>query len=406
MNSNEKAVAIRTSRGFAQKCLFNLLDNIDYGSITLTTEGVTTTFRGSLRPEYTASVRIVSPKVYGMVLAQGSIGAAQAYIDGLWETDDLNKLLFIFSKNAVLFEQIETPLAKAINVLRAMAQRLLPNNVKIAKKNILEHYDLGNEFFKLFLDATMMYSSAVYNAEHEALEDASRRKLKMICEKLALQPTDHLLEIGTGWGGFAIYAAQQYGCRVTTTTISDKQYDYVKNEIARLGLQDQITLLNCDYRQLHGQYDKLVSIEMIEAVGYQYFDTFFRQCNHLLKPNGLFLLQAIVINDQQYDKAIHEIDFIKAYIFPGGCLPSIDRISRSIASQTRLQLVKLEDIGMHYVWTLRDWSARFTNNLSNIRQQGFEDAFIRKWEYYFAYCAAGFSVRHVSAIHAVWCKQA
>jgi cyclopropane-fatty-acyl-phospholipid synthase len=394
----------RTS--FAQKLFFKLLSKIQYGKITLIEGDNRFVFCGQqATPTQSVTITVKHVRVYKMILFGGSIGAGKSYIKGDWSTDDLTKLLEIFIHNTTLFSNIEGSFAKFIIFVRNLVDKVRPNNIKRAKKNILEHYDLGNEFFELFLDPTMMYSCAIYDEEHTNQNQASIKKLRTICDHLQLNSKDHILEIGTGWGGFAIFAAREYGCKVTTTTISDKQYNFVKTEIKRLGLEKQIELLNIDYRELTSQYDKLVSIEMIEAVGYKYYDTFFSQCNNLVKPGGLFFLQAIVINDQAYERAKIEIDFIKYYIFPGGCLPSIYSISDSIKNHSQMQLLYLNDIGKHYVNTLNDWHKKFLENFLTIKKQNFSDRFIRMWQFYFCYCAAGFKTNYISNIHALWRKR-
>jgi cyclopropane-fatty-acyl-phospholipid synthase len=400
-------ITIKNKRmSLAQKILFKLLSKIQYGKITLHDGDVTRIFNGTEALDtHSVTVYVVNPRAYRTVLLEGSIGAGKSYMEGDWNTDNLSQLLEIFIRNTHLFAAIESPFARFVIFIRALLNKWRPNNIKRAKKNIVNHYDLGNKFFELFLDPTMMYSCALYETEQLSSEQASTAKLRTICEHLQLKPEDHVLEIGSGWGGFAIYAAREYGCKITTTTISNKQYAFVKQEIARLGLGNQIELLNIDYRKLTGSYDKLVSIEMVEAVGHKYFDTFFRKCNQLVKPEGLFFLQAIVINDQAYESSKHEIDFIKYYIFPGGCLPSVNTIFESIATQTKMQLMHLRDIGEHYVLTLNDWHKKLLANIPAIKQQDFSENFIRMWEFYFCYCAAGFQTNYISDIHALWRKR-
>ncbi|MGB2271426.1 MAG: class I SAM-dependent methyltransferase, partial [Pseudomonadales bacterium] len=273
-----------------------------------------------------------------------------------------------------------------------------------AQKNISAHYDLGNDFFSLFLDQSMMYSSAVFNDESASLYDASTAKLETICQQLKLNANDHLLEIGTGWGSMAIYAAQNFGCRVTTTTISKEQYDYALDRVTALGLNDKVTVLMEDYRKLTGRYDKLVSIEMIEAVGRQYFSEYFGRCADLLKPDGLMLIQAITIADQRYEKATRAVDFIQRYIFPGGCLPSVNIIGHHVASDTDMMIVSLRDIGRDYALTLERWREQFMDKLEAVRSQGFDERFIRMWEYYLCYCEGGFRERAISTVQVVMAK--
>jgi cyclopropane-fatty-acyl-phospholipid synthase len=352
-----------------------------------------------------ATINIIHPRAYKKILLEGSVGAGKSYIDGDWDTDDLQKLIGLFIKNVTLLNSIESPFARFLGWMRAIRYKFNMNTVLRAKDNILAHYDLGNDFFQLILDPSMMYSCALYEPSGIDLDEAAKKKIQRICNRLQLKPGDHVLEIGTGWGGFAVYAAQKYGCKITTTTISDKQYAFVKDKIKQLGLENQIELLNLDYRKLSGQYDKVVSIEMIEAVGHKYFDAFFNQCNQLVKPEGLFFLQAIVINDRAYEAAKNEVDFIKKYIFPGGCLPSVHSISNSIATQTKMQLISFEDIGQHYVATLNDWYNKLLANKQAILAQGFTDQFIRMWQFYFFYSAAGFETTYISNIHALWQKR-
>lgn len=391
----------------SKKIIFKVLKNIKQGTITLHDSFGTYVFEGEeLDPSECVSISIKNQQAYKKILAQGSVGAGKSFIDGDWETDNLKKLIALFIKNTTLFNSIESPLARVLSFIRTIGYKLNINTVSRAKDNILAHYDLGNDFFELILDPTMMYSCALYEPWDIKLNEAAENKIQRICTKLELKPGEHLLEIGSGWGGLAIHAAQKFGCKVTTTTISDKQYAFVKEKIKQLGLENQIELLNEDYRNLSGLYDKVVSIEMIEAVGHKYFDVFFNQCNRLLKPQGLFFLQAIVINDQAYEAAKNEVDFIKKYIFPGGCLPSVYAISQSIAKQTKLQLLSLEDIGKHYVRTLNDWQERLFANKQTILNQGFGEDFLRMWQFYFCYSAASFETKYISDIHALWRKRA
>jgi cyclopropane-fatty-acyl-phospholipid synthase len=349
--------------------------------------------------EFTVTVRVLNPRFYRKMLLGGSVGAAESFMLGDWQIDDLTKALELVMLNAPMYKSIEEGLPSRIAYFfMNLGNRFRRNNISNAKKFIQTHYDLGNEFFACFLDETMMYSAAIFAHDTDTLAQASVNKLKVICDKLCLQSSDHLLEIGTGWGGLAIYAAREYGCRVTTTTISDLQYSFVRAEIDRLGLQDKITLIQKDYRELRGQYDKLVSVEMIEAVGHQYLEVFFRQCNHLLKQRGLMLLQAITINDGAYEVTKNSVDFIKKYIFPGGCLPSVGIIRDTLQKHTAMTINHTQDIGKHYVKTLRHWLTGFMQNTAGIKAMGFADNFIRLWEFYFCYCAAGFNQSYISNV--------
>lgn len=404
----EKSNQITSSKStsIAQRIFFRLLSKIKFGKITVNDALGSRIFSGQTGIEnYSVSINVKNMTFYKDILVNGSLSAADAYMDGDWETDNLTKLMEIVIRNAKIFYGLDNATAKIRNFIGNFKAIWQKNDIKHAKANIISHYDLGNEFFKLFLDPTMMYSCALYEPQNISQETASLNKLETICRGLELKPTDHLLEIGTGWGGLAIYAARKYGCQVTTVTISDKQFAHVKKEIERLGLQNRVTLLNKDYRYLSGQYDKLVSIEMIEAVGHQYFETFFKCCNDLLKPGGLFFLQAITINDQAYEQSKYQMDFIKKYIFPGGCLPSVSTIMHAVAKRTTLQLITFRDIGEHYAVTLNDWMKKFNRNIDYVRQQGFSEHFIRMWRYYFCYCEAGFKQKYISDAQILWRKR-
>jgi cyclopropane-fatty-acyl-phospholipid synthase len=404
MKNNEKI--LKSSKFlWAQKFIFKLLSKIQYGQLTIRDAKGIHVFKGSAGlTTHVVSIDIHNAKVYKKVLLNGSLAAGETYVEGYWDVDNLTKFIEIIIKNTEIFAKIDGNFAKFSNLMIRFAQTFKNNNISQIKKNIIAHYDLGNEFFSQFLDPTMMYSCAIFEPEDITLVKAAAQKIDIICQQLQLQASDHLLEIGTGWGGLAIYAAKQYGCKVTTTTISDKQYVYVRKQIESMGLQDKIELLNIDYRQLNGKYDKLVSIEMIEAIGYKNYDIFFRQCNNLIKQDGLFFLQTILINDQAYPRAKKEVDFIKKYIFPGGCLPSMGVISQSIAKNTPLQLIHLRDIGKHYSTTLHAWLNDFNAHVSQIKRQGFSEKFIRTWRYYFCYCAAGFNQTYITNIQALWRK--
>jgi cyclopropane-fatty-acyl-phospholipid synthase len=283
----------------------------------------------------------------------------------------------------------------------ALLHRRNRNSQAGSKKNILAHYDLGNELYTRFLDPEMMYSSAIYPDENADLAQAQLHKLDTICQRLDLKESDHLLEIGTGWGGLAIYAAQHYGCKVTTTTISDAQHEYAKNRIEQLGLTDKITLLKQDYRELTGEYDKLVSIEMIEAVGYEYLPSFFQQCNQRLKKGGKLLIQSITIADQRFEYYKYNVDFIQRYIFPGGFLPSITALSENLTKHTDLVTETIDDIGLDYAKTLAHWREAFLASWSELTPFGYDEQFKRLWLYYFAYCEGAFIERSTSAVHLV-----
>ena len=338
-------------------------------------------------------VYIHDPAAYPKVLLGGSVGAPESYMDGDWTTNDLVGLCRLFARDDETLDSLEKGVARLAMPALKLFDAARRNTKSGSRRNIAAHYDLGNTFFAEWLDETMMYSSAFFENAGETLADASRNKIDRLCRKLDLRPSDHLLEIGTGWGGFAVHAAQEYGCRVTTATISREQFELATERVRAAGLSDRVTVLLEDYRDLRGVYDKLVSIEMIEAVGQEYLDTYFAKCASLLKPDGLFALQSILVRDQHYDYATRSVDFIKRYIFPGGSLPSMSVALHSATTAADFGLVGMEDITQHYALTLRRWRERFLERASAIRAQGFDDRFMRMWEFYLAYCEAGFTER-------------
>lgn len=346
-----------------------------------------------------ATLDIHDPGFYRAAAAQGSVGAGEAYMDGLWHCDDLVALVRLLVLNRDRLDAMEGGLARFGGLLLKGWHALRRNTRAGSRRNIAAHYDLGNDLFRLFLDESMMYSSAVFANEGETLEQAQFRKLERICRKLDLKPTDHLVEIGTGWGGMAIHAASRFGCRVTTTTISKEQHALATERVAAAGLSDRVTVLLEDYRDLRGEYDKLVSIEMIEAIGHQYLGTYLAKCASLLKPEGLALIQAITIEDHRYEQALHSVDFIKRFIFPGSFIPCVSAIVGAAAASSDLRLVNLEDIGPSYALTLRAWRERFMARLDEVRALGYDERFIRMWEFYLAYCEGGFLERSIGDVH-------
>ena len=340
-------------------------------------------------------VHVHDARFYGDLAFGGSIGAGEAYMRGYWSTAQLVELVQLFVLNMDVLEGLESGYARLAAPLRKWAHAIRRNTRAGARRNIAAHYDLGNEFFRLFLDETMMYSAATFTRPDMSLHEAQLARLDAICRKLDLRPSDHLLEIGTGWGGFALHAAQTYGCRVTTTTISQEQCRLARERVKDAGLTGKVEVLCSDYRDLSGKYDKLASIEMIEAVGHQYYDAYFAKCGELLEPHGAMLLQAITIADQRYERARRSVDFIQRYIFPGSCIPSIGALSASIARASDLRIFHLEDIGSHYARTLREWRRNLFDNLPQVRALGYDDAFIRMWEFYFCYCEGGFAERAI-----------
>ncbi len=349
-------------------------------------------------------LRVHDQRFYREVAFGGSIGAGEAYMQGYFSVDDLTLLMRIILKNRTVLDGMEKGFARLLSPLQKIFHWTSRNTRDGSRKNIHAHYDLGNEFFELMLDPTMMYSSAYFEHPEMSLEDASIAKMEHICKKLDLQPRDHLIEIGAGWGGFAIYAAQRYGCRVTTTTISRQQYEMASRRIASAGMSDRIDLLLRDYRDLDGQYDKLVSIEMLEAVGHQYYDQYFRKCSQLLKPEGSMMLQVITIADQRYKTAKASVDFIQRHIFPGSCIPSVTAISEVVTRVSDMRLFHMEDIGAHYVTTLKHWRNNFYRKLDQIRTLGYPETFVRMWEFYLCYCEGGFIERAIGNAQMLFVK--
>lgn len=390
--------------GLAKTLVLNKLQLLQVGQLTLvdgTERHVFGQFDGTAP---SASITVHDPRFYGEIAFGGSIGAGEAYMLGYWQAESLTHVVRLMVLNQSVMDQLEGGYQWLSKPLMKLFHWLNSNSEAGSKKNIAAHYDLGNELFQLFLDPTMMYSSAIFDAHTDSLQAASERKLKVICDKLQLKPTDHVIEIGSGWGGFALYAAKHYGCQVTTTTISAQQYALAQTRIHEAGLQGQIRLLQQDYRQLQGQYDKLVSIEMIEAVGHQYYDTYFAKVSELLKPDGMALIQAITIADQRYALAIRSVDFIQRYIFPGSNIPSNTAMLNSMTRSSDLRLIDLEDIGPHYATTLRLWRERFFSKIAEVQRLGYSETFIRMWDFYLSYCEGGFAECALGDVHLLLAK--
>ncbi len=381
----------------ARSLVFRQLKKIDTGYISIQ-EG-NKRFSFGKKENLSAHITVHDPRFYGALAFGGSIGVSEAFMQKYWSVNDLTKLIRIMAINQNAMDQLESLFNVFLKPILKCLHYLNQNSVKGSRINISKHYDLGNDFFSLFLDSTMMYSSAVFKNPQDSLYQGSMHKLEMICQGLELNAQDHVIEIGSGWGGFAIYAAQNFGCMVTTTTISKQQYLFVKQKIKDLKLTHKIKVLLSDYRHLKGQYSKLVSIEMLEAVGYQYYDTYFKVCSHLLKPDGIAFIQTITIADQRYEKAKHSVDFIQRYIFPGSCIPSLTALQNSITESSDLKIYQVRDIGDHYARTLALWRIAFFKRLSEVKALGFDDVFIRMWHFYLAYCEGGFKEKVISDIH-------
>jgi cyclopropane-fatty-acyl-phospholipid synthase len=395
----------RPTDGLARKFLFGILQKLKRGKITVL-EGSHRHVFGQTSSAYPleAVINVYHPRFYSKAILGGSIGTAEAYMIGLWSADDLTTALRIMALNRDSFERLDKGWSKISAPLQRIGHFVRKNTHRGSRKNIVAHYDLGNDFYRLFLDDTLTYSCGIFESENSSMQDASLAKYERICRKLELGPGDDVIEIGSGWGGFAIYAAQHFGCRVTTTTISDQQFKLAQQRIADYGVGDRIELVMKDYRDLKGQYSKLVSIEMIEAVGHHYLDAYFKSCSRLLKPDGMMLLQAITIIDQVFERHKRSVDFIKRYIFPGSCIPSIAAIMSSIAKATDLRLFHLEDITAHYAKTLACWREQFFNNIDAVKELQYSESFIRMWDYYLSYCEAGFAERYIGNVQMLFTK--
>jgi cyclopropane-fatty-acyl-phospholipid synthase len=350
-----------------------------------------------------AHVQVNDPRFYTAVALRGSVGAAEAYMDGHWTSDAVENVIRVLARNSAM-RRLDRGAARLIKPALKMVHAMRRNTRDRARRNIAAHYDLGNEFFELFLDRTMTYSCAVFERDGMTLEEAQTAKYDRLARKLGLHAADRVLEIGGGWGGFAIHAARNYGCHVTSATISREQYDLSRKRVAQAGLEDSIEIVFCDYRDLEGRFDKLVSIEMIEAVGAEHLDTFFRVCSERLAPNGLMALQAILVPDQDWEASVRNVDFIKRYIFPGGQLVSLRAIGDAIAGSTDLRITHLEDITPFYAETLLRWRDSMRENLDEMRALGLDEEFLRMWEYYLSYCAGGFAERAILADQIVFSK--
>ncbi|BCO19763.1 cyclopropane-fatty-acyl-phospholipid synthase [Alteromonas sp. KC3] len=400
LTTSEVSLADKVCRNLFLQCLKQL----PFGCLIIQECGDEIARFGDDNDELRATVNIKDMSAYRRLLLGGSVGAGEAFMDDLWDSNDVTSVVRIFARNLPTLDKWESKfkwLSMPINKLQHFARR---NTRDQAKKNIEAHYDLGNKLYTRFLDDTMMYSSAIYPDANTSLNAAQNYKLKTICDKLQLKESDHLIEIGTGWGGLAVYAAKHYGCKVTTTTISEEQHAWAQEWIAREGLSDRVTLLKKDYRLLEGKYDKLVSIEMIEAVGKQFLGNFFEKCSSLLKDNGLMLLQSITIDDRRYDSYSNSVDFIQKYIFPGGFLPSQYQLNAHLKKHTDMMIRDLHDIGIDYAMTLNHWYEAFISAKDELLKDGYDERFMRMWTYYLKYCEGGFLERTISTVQLVVSK--
>lgn len=387
----------------ARASLLKGLASLSRGHVTLEDGGQRLGF-GAPDEALRAVLTVNDHAFYRRAAFGGSIGAAEAYMDGQWDCDDLTALVRIMVANQQAMESLERGLVRLSLPLQRLLHRLNDNTRRGSRRNIAAHYDLGNDLYRLFLDPTMAYSCGFFRGEDYTMEQASAAKFDLVCRKLGLAPGMSVLEIGTGWGGFALHAARNYGCRVTTTTISAEQHQLAAARIREAGLEEKITLLDSDYRDLCGLYDRLVSIEMIEAVGDRHLPDFFRVCAGRLKPDGLALIQAITVPDRAYAAYLKNPDFINLYIFPGGCCPSVAAMTKAAASATDLRLVQLQDLTPHYVRTLQEWRRAFTANLEAVGALGYDERFVRMWHCYFCYCEGAFAEQYTGVVQLLYAK--
>jgi cyclopropane-fatty-acyl-phospholipid synthase len=384
----------------ARRIALAILGRIRVGRLTVIEDDRETVF-GSGAPQ--ATVHVHDPRAWPQIL-RGSRGIGEAYMDGLWDTPDLTAVIRVAARNVGAIDDVRHRLSPIREPFQRARAAFMRNTPQRSRRDIAAHYDLGNELFELMLDPTLMYSCGVFEHRDATLEDASLAKLELVCEKLELGPRDHVVEIGTGWGGFAVYAATTRGCRVTTATISREQHDLAARRVEEAGVEHLVDLRLDDYRDLHGSYDKLVSLEMIEAVGWQDFGTFFERCSDLLAPNGTMLLQAITMDDRAYPVEKASKSFIRTYVFPGGCLPSLEVISKCVARRTDMRTVHLQDLTPHYAETLRRWRANFEAATGELEALGYDERFRRLWRMYLSYCEAGFAERRIGLVQTVLAK--
>lgn len=405
MNETTGSITLLRSSGIAapllQRMLAQRLERLDSGVLELEFGGQLARYGGNSTGGLQARVTVHDGSMFPRVLFGGALGAAEAFMDGAWAADDLTTVLRLFARDRALTERFEFGGSRVGQAVARVQHAVRRNTKGGSRRNIAAHYDLGNDFFERMLDPTMTYSSGVFESPDSTLEQASRHKLDLLCRKLDLRADDHLLEIGTGWGSLAIHAATNFGCRVTTTTISRQQREFAIARIASLGLQDRITVLDSDYRDLSGRYDKIASCEMIEAVGRAYYPAFFATCSALLKPGGRLAMQAIAIRDQSFERAAQEADFIKRYIFPGSCIPSATALLSAATGASDLVLRGFEDITPHYARTLREWRNNLAPHHNEITAR-YGERFVRMWLYYLAYCEAGFEEEHIRAAQLVF----
>lgn len=403
------AAISQTNRSFYEKLILNMLSKMNKGTLNITTPKGEQIQLGDGSEEVVANIKITDPYFFKRCVLYGDIGFGEAYVDGNWDTDSITNVIKWFLLNidnapTASGSTSRSLILNALKILNLFTHSNRNNNLKGSRKNISAHYDLNNDFFATFLDSTMTYSGAYFKEEGMTLEQAQFLKYDRLCKQLKLKPDDHVLEIGSGWGGNAIYIAKNYGCKVTTVTISQEQYNLAKERIAKENLEHKINIEIKDYRKLQGQFDKIVSVEMLEAVGVNYYETFFKKCHGLLKKNGILALQVITCPDSRFENLKNGVDWIQKHIFPGSLLPSVSAINKSINNTGDLTLLDLKDLGLDYAKTLAIWRDQFNSNLPQINKLGFDNSFVRKWNYYLEYCEAAFAMRNINVMQMVYAR--
>jgi cyclopropane-fatty-acyl-phospholipid synthase len=402
-------ITIAKKSSFYQDTVLRFLSKMEKGRLYLTLPDGEEITIGNGEGNIAASIVVNSDEFYKRIILFGDIGFGEAYVDGLWDTENITNvinwvLLNIDNAPGVSGSNIQTISLNLLKLYNKLTHFKRKNTIEGSRKNISEHYDLNNDFFASFLDPTMTYSAAYFYRDGLSLQEAQIAKYDRLCRQLHLKPTDHVLEIGSGWGGNAIYMAKTYGCRVTSLTISEEQHKMAVERVEAEGLSDRVNILIKDYREMEGVFDKIVSVEMLEAVGYSFMDVYFKKCNDLLKKNGILAIQVITSPDSRYDSLRKGVDWIQKHIFPGSLLPSVGAINKSINRTGDMTMVDLKDIGLDYAKTLKLWHEAFNNNLAKVRSLGFDDRFIRKWNYYLCYCEAAFTMRNINVMHLVYCR--
>lgn len=389
---------------FYRSIFERVLSSLTAGKLTLVLPTGEEKVYGLKTPGPEATIRVNDTQFFKRCILYGDVGLGESYVDGAWDTDDIVEVLTWFLFNIQQRTERNLPLTNFLLFINRLGHRMRANNLTGARRNISEHYDLGNDFFKVFLDRSMTYSCGYFTTPEATLEEAQTEKYDRLCRKLHLLPTDHVLEIGGGWGGFAIHAARNYGCRVTSITLSSEQLKYARERAEAEGLSGQIEFVFSDYRNVTGSFDKIVSIEMLEAVGHEYFNSYFAKCQQLLKKDGLLAIQVITCPDSRYESHRKNVDWMQKHIFPGGLLPSVGIMNRAINETGDMHLHQLEEMGLHYARTLANWRERFNHRVEDVLSQGFSEKFIRKWNYYLTSCEAAFRTRNINVVQAVFTR--